>query len=515
MLHSKPLSKLLTLTIIIISLTHNSTKEGALIAIKEPSLLQPIWEPPKNSREYNLAVAGEKDRTLWSQTPQPKRIPKRYKAVMKQVVGIPFSGLLDQDLERNIIFELVHSSAQESVDPGLHATNQRGFIDNSLTRLVTLVKALISSRVKAYLQSITALLLSPSTNLEWSATSNNCQNFCDSLINLETFGEFIPLQSPLSTRIPPGQILPLYLMSFVSRSTDYINPPPKSKFDVPGGLTEEYLFGFNDGRHDESDIIDSLQGYWHDWGAFEGNLYKYQDLFPWDCTEAFDRHSVPCNECNLAKHVWAFPFDSWSIASLHLTRDKYLYSPTSSGTPHELSDEDWMRNRLQVLIAQDSLFSAAAAMVKSEPFLRATSWLNTQSDPTLDRLKLGGIHRAQPFSHDFDKKRAYKHLLIAEWAHLEPPERISVYETLRHERMIAPDFKPLPGQFFTPPSKSKAKKSKEEEEAEPMAPDVVALVCALSFPMDTACAGDCAVGCGGGDGGGGCGGGGCGGGGCG
>jgi hypothetical protein len=89
----------------------------------------------------------------------------------------------------------------------------------------------------------------------------------------------------------------------------------KTKFDVPNGQIEEYLLKFRFGRHDDADIVDTLQEYWHDWGAFGGHIYKYQGLFPWDCTEAYSRYPVECNEYNLAKHVWSFPFDSWSSST--------------------------------------------------------------------------------------------------------------------------------------------------------------------------------------------------------
>ena len=367
---------------------------------------------------------------------RPKGAPKRYKAVIKQVVGVAFSGLLDQQLEREIITGLVTASKRRLDDPGLHASEQRKLMDESLDWLLSKIKVLINSRVKIYLRSVASSLLDPATNLHWSATKNNCQNFCDALVSLDTFGALV---SPTSISADDGNdVSPLYLMSFVCRPAGYVNRPVKTKFDVPRGLTEEYLLKFRYGRHDEADIVDTLQEYWYDWGAFGGNLYRYQNLFPWDCTEAFGRYPVTCNECNLAKHVWAFPFDSWSIISLHLERDRYMYAPMEPETPQILSDEDWMRNRLHVLVAQDVLITAAAAMAQNAAFCRGTRWLHEQDDPSLDRLKLGGIHRAQPFSHYFDQGM-YHHYFIAEWAHLKRADQIKAYELLRDGRVKLPD----------------------------------------------------------------------------
>jgi hypothetical protein len=363
---------------------------------------------------------------------------------MKQVVGAAFSGLLDQQLEHDIVSELVAASKRKFDDPGIHVSEQRKILDEVLERLLPRIKVLIGSRVQIYLQTIISSLLDPHTTLRWSATNNNCQNFCDALICQDTFGALAP---PVSKAVKEdGSIaLPLYTMSFVCRPAGYVNRPVKTRFDVPSGLTEEYLLKFRYGRHDEADIVDTLQEYWYDWGAFGGNLYQYQDLFPWDCTEAFGRYPVTCNDCNLAKHVWAFPFDSWSIISLHLTRNRDMYAPVKPEKLEVLSEEDWMRNRLHVLVAQDALLTTGAAMARNTAFRQATDWLHIQDDSSLDRLKLGGIHRAQPFSHYFDQG-AYHHYFIAEWAHLKRPDQVAAYELLRDGRVKLPDV-PLRGMY--------------------------------------------------------------------
>ena len=79
----------------------------------------------------------------------------------------------------------------------------------------------------------------------------------------------------------------------------------------------------------------------------------------------FGRYPVPCGDCNFAKHVWAFPFDSWSIVSLHLTRDRCNYPP---GDKTPMTDTVWIRNRLLVLSAQEKLTLAAVGMARNASF---------------------------------------------------------------------------------------------------------------------------------------------------
>ena len=504
----------------------DSTKGGALITTRDP---QNLHVAQKTEGKQSLALSGTSTRTLWSQV-RPVEKPKRYKAVMKQVVGTPFAGLSNQKLECEIIRDLVSASQRRFDDPGLPRSEQRKLLDQLLEGLLSKIKELIGSRIAIYLKSITSRLLDPGTNLRWSATQNNCQNFCDALIDTDVFA---PLIDESSKQTDTGEdTAPLYLMSFVCRPGGYAKPTVKSKFDVPNGLTEEYLLRFRYGRHDEADIIDTLQEYWYDWGAFGKHLYKFQDLFPWDCTEAYGRYPVTCGECNIAKHVWAFPFDSWSIISLHLARDRYMYTPVNPDIPRILSNEEWQRNRLMVLKAQDALIAGAVAMAQNPSFLTATSWLGKQDDPQLDRLKLGGIHRAQPFSHYFEQG-TYHHYFIAEWAHLKRADQIAAYELLRDGRMKMPDVRV--------PFKSTSGRSYHEETTygsfgidagffsmnaniadagfSPMV-DVGAVcgsnTCASGCGSNcgtTGCGSGCGGNCGGGGCGGGCGGGGCGGGG--
>jgi hypothetical protein len=377
-----------------------------------------------------LALSETPERELWWQERSPGK-PKRFKSIMKQVVGSPFTGLLDKSLESRIVDGLIAASQGEFDNPGLSHQDRTKWLKRLLEPRIKELKDLIGTQLSVYLQSIVSRLLDTNTKLRWTPTSNNCQNFCDALIDLNTFGPLVA--NPPERDQEPGP--KLYLLSFVCRPAGYTKPTIKSRFDVPRGLTEEYLLRFRYGRHDEADIIDSLQEYWHDWGAFGKHLYKYQDIFPWDCTEAFGRYPVTCGKCNLAKHVWAFPFDSFSIVSLHLTRDRYNYPPDDKTT---MTDVEWMRNRLLVLSAQEKLILAAEAMASNASFKDRTDWLHKQADPTKDRLKLGGIHRAQPFSHSYEQGK-YQHYFIASWAHLKLEDQIAEYELLRDGRVKLPD----------------------------------------------------------------------------
>jgi hypothetical protein len=356
---------------------------------------------------------------------------------MKQVVGMPFAGLTNKSLEVEIVRDLAEASVRITTEMGgLTQAKRRQIMDELIDQLVSQLRELIGSRARVYIESIASRLLDPTVNLCWDVQTNNCLNFCDGLINMNLFS---PLIAPATLPKADAEAAPLYLLSFVCRPGAHSQKQViQTKYDVPKGLTEEYLSKYVYGGP-SSDIIDTLQEYWHDWGAFGRNLYKFQDLFPWDCSEACGRYPRMCGQCNIAKHVWAFPFDSWSITALHLTRPPSMYPPTDPATENIPTNSEWVRNRLTVLGAQEALVRVAAAMADNESFRPATEWLHQQQDPCQDRLKLGGIHRAQPFSHEFEP-RTFATFLTAPWTLLQYEDQVAVYEKIRNTRMAAADI---------------------------------------------------------------------------
>ncbi|KAL8299181.1 hypothetical protein RB593_009180 [Gaeumannomyces tritici] len=373
------------------------TKSGALVTLRELPVFQDR-SPASTSRDRSLAVAGSQRRDIWQQY-RPLRSLKRYKAIMKRVVGAPFTGALAHGAEVEIVDGLLAASRRPFDDPGLLVSDQRALLAGALDPVLRKFKSLIGSRVKTYLESIAGRLLDPETKLTWSQQQPTPT----------------PTDDSTTTTAAAAAGSPLYVMRFVCPDQGYLQRGVATKYDVPSGLTGGYLLRFHFGRHDEADMIDTQQEYWHDWGAFGRPLYPHQDLFPWDRTEAYGRYPTKCGKCNLAKHVWAFPFDAWSVATLHLTRDRHQYAPpgvavaASSDSRPAASDtpqQSWMRNRLKVLAAGAVLSRAAVAMAGNRRLARATAWLDggglLAKYPALARVKLGGIHRAQPFSHYFE-----------------------------------------------------------------------------------------------------------------
>ncbi|KAG7060025.1 hypothetical protein JMJ78_0015306, partial [Colletotrichum scovillei] len=462
------------------------SKGGVLFTVRDRLQLHPVDTP---SSSVSRCFALIKDRQLFR---TDKHIPRdrRVKAFMKQVVGSPFWSLREED--RVAEAEIVKDVAKASLDyfdilmEGSKQDKQKK--SKAKMKILGKLRKLLHERVEIYIHSIVNKLFDKSLPLEWNPGSNNCQKFCDALIDRNAFGSFMVYPRYCEEKkheIQACQVL--YLMSFVSRIGCHDGFTrqviPSSRATSANGHTEEFLLRFRRfAHHNDTDIIDSLIEYWTDWGGFRAPIFRHQDLFPWDCTEArtlkdeTDHPQAKCGNCSLAKHLWAFPFDAWSVAQLHLSRERRFYAPSAStgeDNQNTMNEHDWEENRHRVLEAFQVLGSMAVAMHRSQVVRDSCRWNfkarglpfeNTSTDQTIfhkgrvttlrqhikkrvgrlvvqsdgpliihDRIKLAGIHRAQPMSYLYEHDM-YHDCTLADWADLNHDGQVAAYTALRDFR---------------------------------------------------------------------------------
>ncbi|KAJ4291337.1 hypothetical protein N0V88_006345 [Collariella sp. IMI 366227] len=236
-----------------------------------------------------LVIENGVAQTVWEQTRNPSR-PKRYKAIMKQVVGAPFTGIMSEKEELHFVEQLVAicDQAKHTKTP-----QDKAVLGFCVDVLVPCLKRLMQPQLDVYLDSITARLLNPTTNLTWNPSKN------------------------------------------------------------------------------------------------------------------------------ISKHIWAFPFDSWSFISHHLTRDPFLY-PLPFTTTHNGSFTITNHSLDHYPAAPHPRHHATHPRRRRHGltplFHNATAWLSSPlplltQNPVLARVPLGGIHRAQPFSHYFSLGRNARYFL--------------------------------------------------------------------------------------------------------
>jgi uncharacterized membrane protein YgcG len=414
----------------------------------------------------HVAISASKG-VYTSSKPFPP-IRRRLKASLKQIVGGLFTGFgfVNARAEREIIRTIVRISHQRNtanVGGGYTGPmDHQKILESGAEEVKALLRNLIDDILEEHLKIFASRIFHQDVNLRWKRMSNHCQKMCDSLLDHEKYRDFIGHSMKTGT--------PMYLFSFVCGARTWTRGDipdiirPSSRRYAPNGLIEEYLLRFRRfNHHIESDVLDTLSEYWSDWANLGEHLYPHQDVFPWDCTEAFgfglknNGEEITCGDCSLTKHVWAFPFDSWSLITLHLFRPYAFYSKPQVN----VIEYPWLHNRIKVLTGLHSLNVIALAIRNTLSFRRKCVWMSnkiismrneikwrrghwnrllSRAEKTLldyshGRTRMAGIFRAQPDSNFFEYPARHD-CELAEWADLAKPQQVREYEKRRNERIV-------------------------------------------------------------------------------
>lgn len=212
-----------------------------------------------------------------------RRVPNRHiKSCIKQVSGGAFCGLVEEGREHEIIVARAEEGARCRSDPVTSATFNRKRLDQSTKRTAFHVESLFEHHVRKILDSFVSRAIDRFTPLQFDIRKNHCQKFCEAIFDYDLFADFIAVKSARCLYYNPEE--PPYLMSFVSRFNNVDCFPkkirPASKKSAPNGLTEEYLLRFRRfDHHTQSDIFDTLNEYWTDWGRFPKRIFPHQRPF--------------------------------------------------------------------------------------------------------------------------------------------------------------------------------------------------------------------------------------------
>ena len=175
--------------------------------------------------------------------------------------------------------------------------------------------------------------MDPLIDLTWNQYPNNCQAFCNSILANQIFDTVLPSHNPIATTSQSQT--PSYLLSFTSKNFG-------SVFDTSQYQTVPSAAYFRE-FHTNEDLIE----YFDTWLAMPLRN-PCSKLFCWPCLNK----------------------DTSSILQLHLIRDRSSYNQNfNTDDPREearvLIDEEWMSNRLQILLALDSFLGAAGGLSSS------------------------------------------------------------------------------------------------------------------------------------------------------
>ena len=291
--------------------------------------------------DYALALSPKSPRTIYEQ--HRPRTHRRLNMVVKQVMGGLFSGFDPRwsEMETRVIDKLVflandlyHPDEKKSRN---YNKRQADKLWAATKDVVKLLRDTLDMDVSSHLSKLAKRLFDPHFKIHWSQYRNNCQIFCDKLLEGSHYSTVFPLKHP-------GRDLsgcPQYLVSFVARLPHIVSDggPIKSR-------PSAYYF---ERFHRSEDIIDDI------WQVDPALQLRNERMLLWRCQAVHGQDA-----CELADHVWEFPSEAASILQFHLLRSSARY-PLGKDDVHT-TFEMWARNRLEVVNALDMLVTLLAAI---------------------------------------------------------------------------------------------------------------------------------------------------------
>jgi hypothetical protein len=280
------------------------------------------------------------------------RLPQRpIQATIKQVVGGMFSGYYQhlKPLEDYVV-KLLYAAAVKWTEKPLKS-RQANYVTlrRHANAIIQPFRLIMDGYLIPYLKAITSVLFDRRTELRWGQYTNNCQNFCDAIIQQSVFSTVFPSSSQLYSLRTDRSARLDYVVSFRTE-------PQLGKAFDSSRLSIGLLSAFLKLLHRQTNVLEyqETQGRCH---ADDAPLCA--KIFAWRCHD---------KDCDLADHVWTNPAEFVSLLQFHLMLDKSHYlqnSTTEDGNPAPLDELQWAKNRLAILQANDSFATSAAAIART------------------------------------------------------------------------------------------------------------------------------------------------------
>ncbi|KAL2830608.1 hypothetical protein BDW59DRAFT_19247 [Aspergillus cavernicola] len=270
--------------------------------------------------------------------------------------------------EKNLIqfFLRLASIWRDEKAPTGHENNNRTLLQKCAEQLTNMLQSFFSDDINSHL-FLLAQKLGKTQKLTYSRMSNNCQDFCNGLLNYDKYYypmfnavyPFIPVSlSPEIEQEPDDRCLS-YLQSFV-KPLQYPIPGSSQRAMIGSAVTMYSSYAQND-----ADLIDHVysvrfgveQGDGFSLGLRLSNsggdpyLLKDEEM---SCSDRFAAEQSPGqagqnHSCSLADHLLDCPVDNLSVLQTHMHRQKKYYTDGDRQFLATQGPAAWMTNRPQIL----------------------------------------------------------------------------------------------------------------------------------------------------------------------
>ncbi|KAL4741115.1 hypothetical protein BDV11DRAFT_168476 [Aspergillus similis] len=247
--------------------------------------------------------------------------------------------------------------------PVAYEADNKSLLRECAAHLTDRMQCFFSAEIDPHL-ILLAQKLGKTQKLGYSRMNNNCQDFCNGLLNYESYYHplfdyiypFIPvaLSPDIKKKVDEGCVS--YLQSFV-RPLRYPIPGSSSRAMLGSALTMYSSYAQND-----ADLIDhvySARFFLRNKRGGDPYLLKDEEM---SCSDRFAASNLPSSrlppnadrQCTLADHLLDYPVDNLSVLQTHLHRQRrYYVDCDSDNDPQDLlinlPSSIWVSNRLQIL----------------------------------------------------------------------------------------------------------------------------------------------------------------------
>ncbi|KAL4994678.1 hypothetical protein BDV10DRAFT_203591 [Aspergillus recurvatus] len=255
---------------------------------------------------------------------------------------------------------------RDGKSPVGYEANSRSLLQECATQLTDRTQYFFSAEIDPHL-ILLAQKLGKTQKLAYSRMSNNCQDFCNGLLNYESYYypmfnytyPLIPVALTPEIRKKADEGCVSYLQSF-ARPLRYPIPGSSNRAMLGSAVTMYSSYTQND-----ADLIDHVYSARFFLGSLDGKrggdpyLLKDEEM---SCSDRFAASNLPSSclppnadwRCSLADHLLDYPVDNLSVLQTHLHRQRKYYVDCDSDRDSQdllinLPPSAWISNRLQIL----------------------------------------------------------------------------------------------------------------------------------------------------------------------
>ncbi|KAL2819824.1 hypothetical protein BJX63DRAFT_363323 [Aspergillus granulosus] len=251
--------------------------------------------------------------------------------------------------------------------PIAHDKINRVTLQDGAEQLTSMMQSFFADEVDPYL-FLLALKLGKTQKLAYSRMGNNCQDFCNGLLDYDSY--YYPMLSVMYPFIPVSLSRDIEQQSD-ERCLSYLQSFVKPlQYPIPGSQSLRAMIGFavamySSYAQNDADLIDHVYSvrFGHDRengfslgfsfsNPSSGDPYLLKDE-EISCSDRFTAARLAgissTKRCTLADHVLDCPVDNLSILQTHLHRKIKYYIDEDGEFLNDLEPAAWISNRLQIL----------------------------------------------------------------------------------------------------------------------------------------------------------------------